>query len=205
MHNVRRPFTRDLWHSPARAGIVLGYADFLPGDISMRRVLLAGLIAFCVLPAAAVTPPATSPLDMETIMANPDWIGHAVESPYWSADGHNLYYSVQRDGSPVRDLYRVDPASGNSVKLDPAAMARADGPAVFDRAHRHAAYILHGDVFVVDLASGQRRQRLVSLRPGQRGDRAGGRAEACRRPAGETARRAGRAAIEPVQDAARDQ
>src|SRR6185312_439882 len=163
MHNVRRPFTRDLWHSPARAGIVLGYADFLPGDISMRRVLLAGLIALCVLPAAAVTPPATSPLDMETIMANPDWIGQAVESPYWSADGHNLYYSVQRDGSPVRDLYRVDPASGNSVKLDPAAMARADGPAVFDRAHRHAAYILHGDVFVVDLASGQRRQ--VTLTP----------------------------------------
>ena len=37
-------------------------------------------------------------------------------------------------------------------------MAQADGPAVFDRAHRHAAFILHGDVFVVDLTSGRRVQ-----------------------------------------------
>ena len=126
----------------------------------MRRVLLASLIAFCVLPAVATTPPATAAgqLDLETIMANPDWIGQAVESPYWSVDGRSLYYSLKRDGSPVRDLYKLDPASGQSMKLDPAAMAQADGPAVFDRAHRHAAFILHGDVFVVDLASGRRQQ-----------------------------------------------
>ena len=40
--------------------------------------------------------------------------------------------------------------SGQSATLDPAATAQADGPAVFDSAHRHAAFILHGDVFVVD-------------------------------------------------------
>lgn len=124
----------------------------------MRRVLLAGLIALCVVPAAAAAPAVTSPLDMETIMANPDWIGQAVESPYWSIDGRSLYYSVKRDGSPVRDLYWIDQAGGQSVKLVPAAMAQAEGPAVFDRAHRHAAFILHGDVFVVDVASGRRQQ-----------------------------------------------
>jgi dipeptidyl aminopeptidase/acylaminoacyl peptidase len=124
----------------------------------MRRLLLAALVAFTVAPVAAATLPAAAPLDMETIMANPDWIGQAVESPYWSVDGRHLYYSLKRDGSPVRDLYRVDPTTGQSVKLDPAALAQADGPAVFDRAHRHAAFILHGDVFVVDLASGRRSQ-----------------------------------------------
>jgi Periplasmic component of the Tol biopolymer transport system len=126
----------------------------------MRRLLLAGLVAFYVMPAATLAAPAATqaPLDMETIMANPDWIGHPVERPYWSVDGRSIYYSVQRDGSPVRDLYRVDPASGRSVKLDAAAMAQAEGPAVYDRAHRHAAFILHGDVFVVDLASGRRVQ-----------------------------------------------
>ena len=126
----------------------------------MRRLLLAGFIALSAMSAATVAAPASvvAPLDMETIMANPDWIGHPVESPYWSVDGRSIYYSVQRDGSPVRDLYRVDPASGQSVKLDAAAMAQADGPAVYDRAHRHAAFILHGDVFVVDLASGRRTQ-----------------------------------------------
>ena len=131
----------------------------------MRRLLLAALVAFTVLPVAAAESPAAAsgPLDLETIMANPDWIGQAVENPYWSVDGRSLYYALKRDGSPVRDLYRVDPASGTSVKLDPAAMARADGPAVFDRAHRHAAFILHGDVFVVDLATGRRSQ--VTLTP----------------------------------------
>ena len=126
----------------------------------MRRLLLAGLIALSVMPAAILAAPASvaPPLDLETIMANPDWIGHPVESPYWSVDGRSIYYAVQRDGSPVRDLYRVDAASGRSVKLDPAAMAQADGPAVYDRAHRYAAFILHGDVFVVDLASGRRTQ-----------------------------------------------
>ncbi|WEN15623.1 prolyl oligopeptidase family serine peptidase [Rhodanobacter sp. AS-Z3] len=122
----------------------------------MRRLLLAGLVAFAVLPAAAAT--TSTPLDLETIMANPDWIGQAVESPYWSVDGRQIYYSIKRDGSQVRDLYRVDPASGQSVKLDPAAHAQADGPAVFDRSHQHAAFVLHGDVFMVDLASGRRSQ-----------------------------------------------
>ncbi|ODV12556.1 MAG: hypothetical protein ABT19_11320 [Rhodanobacter sp. SCN 68-63] len=126
----------------------------------MHRTVLAGLAALLVLPAYAATPApsAHQPLDMETIMANPDWIGHPVESPYWSVNGRSIYYHVQRDGSPVRDLYRVDPVTGKSEKLDPAAVAQADGPAVFDRRHTHAAFIRHGDVFVVDLASGRRRQ-----------------------------------------------
>ncbi|HEX5305016.1 MAG TPA: prolyl oligopeptidase family serine peptidase, partial [Dyella sp.] len=126
----------------------------------MHRTVLAGLIALLVLPAHAATPvsPGSAPLELETIMANPDWIGHPVESPYWSVDGRSIYYRVQRDGSPVRDLYRVDPATGKGDKLDPAAVAQADGPAVFDRRHTHAAFIRHGDVFVVDLASGRRSQ-----------------------------------------------
>ena len=131
----------------------------------MRRLLLAGLIALAVLPAAAQTTAGAQALDLETIMANPDWVGHAVENPYWSVDGRSLYYSLKRDGSQVHDLYRVDPAGGTSVKLDPAAMAQAEGPAVYDRAHQHAAYILHGDVFLTDLASGRRVQVTRSAQP----------------------------------------
>ncbi len=131
---------------------------FFAREESMRRLLLAALVALTVAPLAAVATPASAPLDLETVMANPDWIGQPVETPYWSVDGRSLYYALKRDGSPVRDLYRVDPAGGQGVKLDPAALAQADGPAVFDRAHKRAAFILHGDVFVVDLASGRRQQ-----------------------------------------------
>jgi dipeptidyl aminopeptidase/acylaminoacyl peptidase len=131
----------------------------------MRRLLLAGLIAFLALPAAADTPSNAPKLDLETIMANPDWMGHAVETPYWSVDSRTLYYRLKRDGSPVRDLYRVDPASGASTKLDAAATAQAEGPAVYDLAHRHAAYIFHGDVFLVDVNSGHRTQVTRSTLP----------------------------------------
>jgi len=131
----------------------------------MRRLLLAGLIAFTVLPVAAENLPSAQKLDLETVMANPDWMGQAVETPYWSADGRSVYYRLKRDGSPVRDLYRVDPASGASTRLNAAATAHAEGPAVYDRAHRYAAYIFHGDVFLVELSSGRRTQITRSALP----------------------------------------
>ncbi|WP_329741987.1 S9 family peptidase [Dyella sp. A6] len=118
----------------------------------MRRSVLVASLLFTAAPVFATG------LTLDRIMANTDWIGHAVENPYWSVDGHALYYALKRDGSPVRDLYRVDPADGRSVKLTPAAMASADGPAVYDRSHTHAAFVLHGDIFMVDLVSGRRVQ-----------------------------------------------
>ncbi|KJV36571.1 S9 family peptidase [Luteibacter yeojuensis] len=119
----------------------------------MRTLATALLAALAAAPALAAPPP---PLDMETIMADPDWIGQAVEDPYWSVDGSQVYYSLKRDGSPVRDLYRVPAAGGPAVKLDPAAAATADGTKqVFDHDHRHAAFVRHGDIFLRDVASGR--------------------------------------------------
>ena len=142
VHRVRAP-----------GSVILGFCP----RYAMRRLLLAGFVAFAVLPVAAAVP-ASDALDLDTIMANPDWIGQAVEQPYWSADGHSLYFSLKRDGSTVRDLYRVDAGGGTPQKLDAAAVAQADGPSVFDRAHRYAAFIQHGDVFLKDLSNGRRTQ-----------------------------------------------
>ena len=124
----------------------------------MRRTLVAGLAALAALPSAFAQSAAGGSLDLETIMANPDWIGAAVEQPYWSADGHALYYALKRDDSKVRDLYRVEVASGRSSKLTPAAQAQADGPSVFDREHHYAAFVRHGDIFLVELSTGRRMQ-----------------------------------------------
>ena len=119
----------------------------------MRPLATALLTALATMPALAYAAP--PPLDMETIMADPDWIGQAVEEPYWSVDGSQVYYSLKRDGSPVRDLFRVPAAGGAPVKLDPAAAASADGAKqVFDHAHRHAAFVRHGDIFLRDLGAG---------------------------------------------------
>src|SRR5690606_33692176 len=118
---------------------------------SMRRIAFA-LACLATAATALAAPP---PLTLETIMANPDWIGPAVESPYWSADGSAIYYRLKRDGSSIRDLYRVNPASGQVHKLANDELAASDGPPVFDRTHRRAAFVRHGDVFVRELANGR--------------------------------------------------
>ncbi len=112
----------------------------------------APAVAAPVVPAPA---PVSQPdLTLEKIMADPDWIGPAVKDPYWSADGRAVYYSLKRIGSPIVDQHRIDPKSRRDQVLDAAAMADADGPAVYDRAGKHAAFIRNRDVFVRDLATG---------------------------------------------------
>jgi dipeptidyl aminopeptidase/acylaminoacyl peptidase len=106
----------------------------------------------------AVASAHAEPLDLATVMADPDWIGAPVQSPYWSADGKSIYYRLKREGSATLDLHRVDVASGRSTKLDAAALTNADGPAVFSRDRRHAAFCLNDYVYVRSLADGRRVQ-----------------------------------------------
>ncbi|MDR2011938.1 MAG: S9 family peptidase [Rhodanobacter sp.] len=113
---------------------------------------LVGLLTLVVAPARAIT--------LEQAMADPDWIGPPVEHAYWSVDGHHLYYRRKQEGSTVRDLHRIELASGSDSVIDPQAMANADGPdAVFDRARTRAAFVRNGDIFIRELASG----RLVQV------------------------------------------
>jgi dipeptidyl aminopeptidase/acylaminoacyl peptidase len=98
---------------------------------------------------------AQTPLSLEKIMADPDWIGAPVRNAYWSADAKAVYYSLARSGSTIVDLHRIDPASGKDEVVDGSAMANADGPVVYDRAGKRAAFIRNRDVFVRDLSSGR--------------------------------------------------
>ena len=66
-----------------------------------------------------------------------------------------MYYSIKRAGSPIVDLHRIELAGGKDQLIDAKAMAEADGPAVFDRTGKRAAFVRNGDIFVRDLASGR--------------------------------------------------
>ena len=88
-------------------------------------------------------------------MADPDWIGAAVKDVYWSADGRAIYYSAKRSGSPIVDLHRVGIEGREHRVIEPAAMADADAPAVYDEAGKRAAFARNGDIFVRDLISGR--------------------------------------------------
>ncbi len=93
-------------------------------------------------------------VSLEKIMADPDWMGPPVSDAYWSADGRAIYYSLKRIGSPIVDLHRIEPSSGKDQVMDAAAMANADGPSIYDRAGKRAAFIRNRDIFVRDLSSG---------------------------------------------------
>ena len=88
-------------------------------------------------------------------MADPDWIGPPVRDAYWSTDAKALYYSLKRIDSPIVDLHRIDPTTGRDQVVDAAAMANTDGPAVYDRAGKRAAFVRNRDIFVRDLPSGR--------------------------------------------------
>lgn len=109
---------------------------------------------------AAIALPVHAEISLDKIMSEPDWIGAPVESPYWSADGSALYYSLKRSGSAVRDIHRVGAADSKDSVLSPAELAGIDGnEAVYDKARRRAAFVRNGDVFVRELSSG----RLVQV------------------------------------------
>ena len=106
------------------------------------------LTSLLSLPVRAIT--------LDQAMADPDWIGPAVEAPYWSVDGKAIYYTLKRKVSGIRDLHRIDAATASDILIGPGSMADADGPTiVFDHGHRRAAFIRNGDVFVRDIASGR--------------------------------------------------
>ena len=119
---------------------------------AMRVLVLAGVTASVSIAAA---PAVQHDLTLEKIMADPDWIGPAVSDAYWSADGRAVYYSIKRGGSPIVDLHRIEQTGQKDQIVDAKAMADTDGPPIFDRAGKRAAFVRNGDIFVRDLASGR--------------------------------------------------
>lgn len=93
--------------------------------------------------------------ELDQIMANPDWIGPAVESPFWSLDGSHLIYQLKREGSGLRDLWQVNLAEGKPAKLADEDLADLDAAQpIYNSAGTQAAFLRNGDVFVRELDSG---------------------------------------------------
>ncbi|MFL6232226.1 MAG: S9 family peptidase [Thermoanaerobaculia bacterium] len=135
--------------------------------LKIRRYFSAGaagglclLLAMPSLSAGAAAAPEASPLTLEQIMADPDWIGNPPEDPYWSDDGRSVYYEREREGvgKQRKDLYRVDLATGKTALVEPAQRARADAPGERNRERTRKVYLVNGDVFVKDLKTGAVRQ-----------------------------------------------
>jgi len=127
---------------------------------SSRVVLAILTAAVSSASALAASPPtaatATTPLTLEQVMADPDWIGAPVEDAWWAWDGQRVQYRLKRDGATIRDTWQqsVD-GSAAAVRIDGAGRAELDAAnPVYDSAHARMAFVRNGDVFVRDLRNG---------------------------------------------------
>ena len=120
----------------------------------MRRTF-AGIIPMLFALPVSLAAIAAEPLTLEQIMADPDWIGAPVESPFWALDGSGVMYSLKREGSSLRDLHAIALADGVSRKVDDAELAGLDAASpVYDRSRSRALFVRNGDVFLRDLRNG---------------------------------------------------
>ncbi len=110
----------------------------------MNNKLMIAALALLLCPLALATAP-----DLRQIMADPEWMGSPVEQAWWNLDGEAVYYRIKRDGSTVRDIHRIDLATGEDERLDYADHAGIDAARpVFHLDSDRAAFIRDGNLFV---------------------------------------------------------
>lgn len=93
----------------------------------MNTLLLLPLLLQST-PAEPTTPPpkpATAEvLTLETVMSDPAWIGAAPERPRWSPDGRSVHFDRRRGTTRERDTFNLDPATGETIRLEDAMADR---------------------------------------------------------------------------------
>ena len=116
----------------------------------MQRTIGAMLLSLLTGLAAASDP------TLELIMADPDWMGNAPESPWWSDDGRHVYYRRKKTGENYRQVFRVGVLGGEPGAVAPAAVnAQSGRDAVYNRRRTRSAWIEADDVYLKDLGSGR--------------------------------------------------
>ena len=123
-------------------------------EVRLRALPIKAAAAWFALLAAGDLPSAE--IDLERIMADPDWIGPPVEAAWWQLDGSAYIYRAKRSGSDVRDLYRVHLEDGRIERLEAVDERTIDAAnPVFDADRSRALMIREGSLYVRDLGSGR--------------------------------------------------
>jgi dipeptidyl aminopeptidase/acylaminoacyl peptidase len=126
----------------------------------MQQRTLAFLIgALLALPVFSVSAATDTPVTLEQIMANTDWIGNQPERAYWGYDSKTVYYSQKRDGSALDDLYAVDVSGGAARKLADSELPEASAPdGAYNQARTFHVFVRDDNLFVRNMLTGSLRQ-----------------------------------------------
>ena len=127
-----------------------------PNGNSMRHVLPALLLPLSLALAGTLSAQEATPLTIEQVMADPDWMGPPVERAWWSWDGQRVQYDLKRPGSLSRDTYVQAVAGGRAAeRVGDAERGGLDAPnPQIDARGQRMLFVRNGDVFLRDLRSG---------------------------------------------------
>ncbi len=91
-------------------------------------------------------------------MRDPKWIGTSPSNVFWSADSKKIYFSWNPD-KKISDSTYVYTVGTNGAparaSLQEVQVAQAQNNAVFNEARTKMLYVLRGDLYLVDIASGK--------------------------------------------------
>ena len=87
------------------------------------RLPVAVLSCLLLSPAALAQSP--TPLTIEQVMADLDWIGPPVEAPRWTWDSRGVEYDLKRNGSPIRDTFRQELSASAATRAGVARNSRS--------------------------------------------------------------------------------
>lgn len=94
----------------------------------MNTLLILSTLLLQAPPSEPPAPPqanaAEEILTLETAMSDPAWIGAVPERPRWSPDGGAIHFERRRGTTAARDTFQLDPATGESIRLEDAMADR---------------------------------------------------------------------------------
>lgn len=97
-----------------------------------------------------------SKLSIREIMQGEEFVGYLPENQRWSEDGKSILFSWNPDNDTLRSTYKIDVASRKFFKLsisEQKQLPSAGGS--YNKAITKKLYEKNGDIFLIDLKSGQ--------------------------------------------------
>ncbi|MDH3710488.1 MAG: prolyl oligopeptidase family serine peptidase [Cyclobacteriaceae bacterium] len=120
-------------------------------------------LAICWASNLSLTTTAQS-LELEDIMRGYEWVGHSPNSMRWSVDSKLVYFNWNPQNVEADSLYQTLAANGEVQKV-PWETRRSlyDADPVINKVRSQAVYSKNGDIYLIDLKSGNTKQITRTL------------------------------------------
>ena len=97
-----------------------------------------------------------SSLNLQKIMADPDWMGNSPQNPSWSLDGKSIYYQQKATGHSHRNTFKLSLADNQAKQVTKDEMLlSASVDAKLNKSKSHGVFTYQGDIYLITLANSE--------------------------------------------------